>query len=262
MAGYQNILVEMRDDGIAVITLNNPENRNPLTEATKVELINALNLAADDGDVRTLVLTGKGSAFCAGGDVKNIGKVLPPEEIRAVMGQSQQLLLALLNLKKPVVAAVNGDAFGMGCNLALACDFPIASDNARFCQVFIKLGIMPDFGALYFLPRLVGPVKAKELVYTGKAISAEDAFQMGLIQNVVSPDVLEAEALNFAGKLAKLPTKAIGRAKKVINQSFDLTLNQVLEEEINAQIDLTRTEDHQEGVRALMEKRKPEFKGR
>jgi 2-(1,2-epoxy-1,2-dihydrophenyl)acetyl-CoA isomerase len=260
MSGYKYIILE-EEKGVARIILNNPESRNALTEETKAEVTEALEKVSENGDARALIITARDPAFCAGGDVKNIGKELTPEEIREVMKNSQKLLLTLVNLEKPVIAAVNGDAFGMGCNLALAADFRIVSERARFCQVFIKLGLMPDFGALYFLPRLIGPERSKHLVYLGRAVKAEEAEKLGLVSSVVPHEELENESMKLAGKLAVLPTQAIARAKRVLNNTYDMTLQQVLAEEIEAQIYLSNTEDHREGIRTLMKKRKPTFKG-
>lgn len=260
MAVYKNIALEKRER-VAVIILNNPESRNPLTEETKNEMISALD-EVECGEFRALIITGRGTTFCAGGDIKKIGSEITPEESRRVMEKSQRLLRKILVLEKPVVAAVNGDAFGMGCNLALASDFAIASDKARFSEVFVKLGLIPDFGALYFLPRLIGLWKSKELAYLGSVISAEEAMRMGLIYKVVPHDELDKEAMELASLLARMPTKAIGEAKRVINQSFNMTLDEVLAEEIKSQIYLTQTGDHREGIQALLEKRKPDFQGK
>ncbi|MDP2644516.1 MAG: enoyl-CoA hydratase/isomerase family protein [Desulfobacterales bacterium] len=261
MPSYQNIILDEKD-GVAVLTLNNPENRNPLTEETKSELISALDDVKNRSSVRVLVIAAKGSAFCAGGDVKKVGQKMTHEDIRAVMQKSQQLLLRIVNLEKPVIAAVNGDAFGMGCNLVLAADFAIASEKARFCEVFVKLGIIPDFGALYFLPRLVGLARAKEMTYLGNVIDADAAGKMGLVYQVVSHEELETASMELAGRLARMPTLAIGKAKSVLNRTFDLTLSQVLDEEVAAQIFLSHTRDYQEGMQAFKEKRKPDFKGK
>jgi 2-(1,2-epoxy-1,2-dihydrophenyl)acetyl-CoA isomerase len=261
MTSYDNIILE-EESGVAILTLNNPESRNPLTDETKTEMISALDEIDKNTALRAMVITGKGKAFCAGGDLKKIGKVPSEEEIREIMGKSQHLLKSLLGLEKPVIAAVNGDAFGMGCNLALASDFVLASDKARFCEVFVKLGITPDFGALYFLPRLVGLWKSKEMAYLGNVVDAIEAEKIGLITRVVPQDALMGEAMGLAKKLAGMPTLAIGRAKRILNKAFDMTLSEVLEEEIKNQIYLTQTEDHAEGLRALMEKRKPEFQGK
>ena len=261
MPPYSNIILEV-DSGVAILTLNNPESRNPLTDETKTEMISALDEIAKDTAVRALVLTGKGKAFCAGGDIKKIGKVPSEKEIKEIMGKSQQLLKSLMDLEKPVIAAVNGDAFGMGCNLALASDFVLASDKARFCEVFVKLGVNPDFGALYLLPRLVGLYKSKEMAYLGDVVDATEAEKIGLITRAVPQNALMDEAMGLAKKLAEMPTLAIGRMKRILNKAFDMTLSEVLEEEINNQIYLTQTEDHAEGLRALKEKRKPKFQGK
>jgi 2-(1,2-epoxy-1,2-dihydrophenyl)acetyl-CoA isomerase len=257
---YKNIILEEKE-GVVVLTLNNPESRNPLTEETKEEMISALG-EVERANQRALIITGRGSAFCAGGDIKKIGSIPTPEETNAVMKKSQELLWKILNLEKPVVAAVNGDALGMGCNLALAADFAIASEKARFSEVFVRLGLIPDFGALYFLPRLIGPQKSKEVVYLGGMISADEASKMGLIYKVVPHQELEREAMELASRLARMPTKAIGRAKRVLNQAFDMTLAEVLAEEIKAQTYLSQTEDHREGLQAFLEKRQPKFQGK
>ena len=261
MTAFENIILEDRE-GVAVLTLNNPENRNPLTAETKEEMISALDEVKGDDGLRALVITGRGPAFCAGGDTKKIGGGMTPEDIRRTMGKSQQLLRRIINLPKPVVIGINGDAFGMGCNLALASDFTIASDKARFCQVFVKLGLIPDFGALYFMPRLIGLWKSKEMTYLGKVVGAEEAERIGLIYRVVPHDELEDEVMGLAVRLAKMPTEAIGRAKLLLNQAFNMTLAEVLDEEMKAQSYLSKTEDHREGMKALLEKRKPIFQGK
>jgi 2-(1,2-epoxy-1,2-dihydrophenyl)acetyl-CoA isomerase len=261
MPEYKKIILEERE-GVAVLTLNSPEDRNPLTEETKAEILSALGHVEQADELRALVITGRGAAFCAGGDVKKIGGEITPEDTREIMQNSQKLLRRLINLEKPVVASVNGDAFGMGCNLVLATDFPVVSEKARFCQVYVKLGVLPDFGALYFLPRLVGLHRSKELAYLGRVISAEEAERMGLIYKVVPPQDLEQVVMGLASRLARMPTQAIGRAKRLLDQSLNMTLDEVLEEEIKAQVYLSQTEDHREGMRALMEKRKPKFQGK
>lgn len=261
MVNYKNIVLEKKE-AVAVLALNNPESRNALTEETKDEMISAVAEVERSDELRVMIITGRGTAFCAGGDIKKIGVELSPEETRQVMEKSQRLLWSILNLEKPVVAAINGDAFGMGCNLALAADFAIASEKARFSEVFVKIGIIPDFGALYFLPRLIGLWKSKELAYLGDVVTAEEALKIGLVYKVVPHDELEKETVELAARLAKMPTKAIGKAKKVLNQTYDMTLAEVLEEEIQAQTFLSRTEDHREGIKAFLEKRKPDFKGK
>jgi 2-(1,2-epoxy-1,2-dihydrophenyl)acetyl-CoA isomerase len=258
---YKNIIVENRE-GVAILTLNNAESRNPLTEETKDEMLDALDSVKSDRTARALIITGNGSAFCAGGDIKKISIKLTHEETRQVMKKSQRLLLRLVNLEKPVIAAVNGDAFGMGFNLALAADFIVASEKATFSEVFVKIGLVPDFGAMYFLPRLIGIQKSKELIYFGSVIKAEDALTAGIVYKVVPHDQLEQESFKLAKKLANLPTRAIGKAKIVLNKAFNLTLEELLEEELSAQTYLTDTEDHQEGIKAFLEKRPPSFKGK
>ena len=261
MPAYQNIIAEEKG-ALFTMALNNPESRNPLTEETKTELLSVLDYVKETAALRAVIISGRGPAFCAGGDIKKIGKDLKPDEIREVMLKSQQLLKKLVGLEKPVIAAVNGDAFGMGCNLALAADFIVASEKARFCEVFVKIGAIADFGALFFLPRLVGLWKSKELIYLGKVVDAREAERIGLIYQVVPPEELEGAALDLAGRLADLPTQAIGRAKRILNRSFSMILDEVLNEEIEGQVYLSQTEDYREGMKALLEKRKPRFQGK
>lgn len=261
MASYQNIILKEKG-AVSSLILNDPENRNPLTEETKDEMIQALSHVAETDGIRALIITGNGPAFCAGGDIRKVGKELSPQEIREVMTKSQQLLKAIVNLEKPVIAAVNGDAFGMGCNLALATDFAIASEKARFCEVFVKIGAIPDFGALFFLPRLVGIYKSRELAFLGNVIDAKEAGEIALVYKVVRHEELEKEAYGLAERLASMPTRAIGRAKKILNRSLSMSLEEVLIEEVEGQVFLSQTEDYREGIKALLEKRKPQFQGR
>lgn len=260
MSTYNNILFEVID-GIAYITLNRPENRNALTGEMKDELNSAIERVEKDKYIRVLVITGQENVFCAGGDIKKITQGLSPSEIRKLMEKSQVFLRKLVELEKPVIASVNGDAFGMGFNLALAADFIIASERARFCEVFIKIGAMPDFGALYFLPRLVGVLKTKALTYLGEVIRADEAQKMGLISEVVADEKLKSTTISLANQLARLPTKAIGRIKRLLNKTFYLSFEEVLKEEIESQIFLSKTRDFQEGMKAIIEKRKPVFHG-
>ena len=244
MTVYKNILLDIHD-GVGVLTLNSPQSRNSLTEETKGELLGGLEVMEHTDEVRAVIITGNGPAFSSG-----------------VMKTSQRLLWKLLQLEKPVVAAINGDAFGMGCNLVFTVDFPIASEKARFSEAFVKLGVMADFGALHFLPRVLGPWKTRELVYMGGIVTAAEAKEMGLVYKVVPHEELQKEARSLADRLAVMPTKAIGRAKKLLSRTFEISLSEVLDEEITAQIALSRTEDHREAVRAFMEKRQAKFQGR
>ena len=261
MTMYRNIVLEEKD-AVCILSLNNPERRNALTEETKDEMLSALESVNENEKLRALIITGKGPAFCAGGDTRKIGNELSEEEIRRVMQKSQILLKTIVGLRKPVIAAVNGDAFGMGCNLALSADFVVASEKAKFCEVFVKIGAFPDFGALFFLPRLVGIYQSRELLYLGEVIGAEEAKKIGLVYRVVPHKDLGREAENLAVRLGKMPTESIGRMKHILNRSFSMRLEDVLEEEIKEQIYLSKTLDFREGIKALLEKRKPKFQGR
>lgn len=261
MDRFKNLRFEEKE-GVGFLTINRPEIRNALTEETKAEMISALGEISGSDTVRALLISGEGNAFCAGGDLKNIGKELTEEEIGAVMGRSQELLYAFLSLEKPVVAAVNGDAFGMGCMLSLTADFTVASDRSRFSLAFVHLGLCPDFGSLYFLPRLIGMWKSKEMAYLGRTMNAAEALDMGLVWKVVPHDALLEEVRELATRLSRMPTLAIGRMKRVISRTYEMSLGEILREEVRAQIDLTRTSDHREGIQAFLEKRKPHFHGK
>ncbi len=250
------------ENGVAVFTLNNPEKMNALTDEMKVDLSGAISESRDNGDIKVLVITGAGKAFCAGGDINSQARVKDIVGARNRVKDLHRWVLELVNMEKPVIAAVNGLAVGAGCNLALACDLIYASETAKFSEIFSKIGLIPDAGGLYFLPWTVGPARAKEIVFTGRMIEAAEALQIGLINKVVAPDQLLAEALSVARQLANGPGIAYGLAKTIINRSHSWDIATLLEEEANAQAVCMRTEDYLEGRTAFLEKRKPFFKGR
>jgi len=257
----KDILIE-REAGVAKVILNRPEVLN----AFSIEMREGLGIIfeefARDDSVRTVVLTGAGRAFCAGGDIKGWGDLREESRRRLIISLAHRAVKAITSLEKPVIAMVNGDAIGAGCNLALACDLIIASESARFGEVFVRMGLGPDWGGAYFLTRLVGMAKAKELLFTGKIISAREAEQMGLINQVVPPDQLESTVMELANKLAQSATRAIGLTKTFLNQVWQMDLSRALEYEAYVQGECIKTEDHQEAVKAFLEKKKPVFKGR
>jgi len=259
---FQDILLT-KDDGVAVVALNRPEALNALTLSMREELGTVFDDFRSDDTVRAVVLTGAGRAFCAGGDVKGMADVRSSVDMRDfVRGTIHRAVKAITTLEKPVIAMVNGAATGAGCNIALACDLVIASEAAKFGQAFVRIGLSPDWGGAYFLPRLVGPAKAKELLFTGKLIDAREAERIGLVNQVVTPEELEPTVMSLAKQLAQGPTRAIGIAKMLVTKGLELDLGSLLDYEAYAASVCTQTEDHLEGVRAFTEKRTPVFKGR
>lgn len=262
---YETVQLEMREDGVAVITLNRPAALNALTVEMGKELQSALGEAKERG-ARAIVLTGAGRAFCAGGDLRAMQKVA--EETGRVeaffdepLGLLNECIMLIQSLPLPVIAAVNGAASGGGCNFALACDIVIAARSAKFNQAFVKVGLSPDCGGTYVLPRLVGLRRATELLMTGDVVDAERAAEMGMINAAVSDDELMDMALSLAAKLAQAPTSAIAQTKKLLAASATNNLAAQLEAERQAQIESGQTKDFREGVAAFIEKRPPRFTG-
>ena len=252
-------------DGIATITLARPDVLNSMNTALARELQQVLDEAAGASDVRALLLTGEGRAFCAGQD---LAEVVPPDgskgpELRSVIDQNYNpIVRRIVALEKPVVCAVNGVAAGAGANLALCCDIVLAEKNASFLQAFVNIGLIPDSGGTYFLPRLLGLPRAKALMMLGERIPAEQALAFGLIWAVHEPERLLPEAQALAAKLAAMPTLALGLIKRATNASLEGTLASQLDLERDLQALAGQSYDYAEGVKAFQEKRKPRFLGR
>lgn len=259
--GSSAIIIEKRD-GVATITLNRPEVLNAINTELAQELLEALQDVARDDSVRAVILTGAGRAFSSGGDIREISGWTSPTEVRQSIVAGGGIAVAIANLPKPVIAAVNGVAAGAGCNVALAADIVIAADTALFAEIFVRVGLVLDFGGSYLLPRRVGLAKAKELAFTGRMVDAAEAERIGLVNQVVPADQLQEAAWNLARKLADGPTVAIGLAKKILNESLENDLPSMIDREGYAQAIAFQTEDHREGIRAFREKREPEFKGK
>ncbi|MGE5702099.1 MAG: enoyl-CoA hydratase/isomerase family protein [Clostridia bacterium] len=245
---------------VATITLNRPDKMNALSNELVEELAAALEQARTDAGVRSIILTGSGRAFSAGGDLSSFPGTQALNGKR-YMQKAHRLLLDLYQLEKPTIAAVNGFATGAGFNIALCCDIVVANEQAMFGQVFSKVGLVPDFGGMYFLPRVVGMPRAKELMYSGRMISAREAQQYGIVLEVTEPEGLMERVVELAVSLAQGPTAALGMTKAILNRSFEYSLEQLLHEEAMAQGIAFSTRDHQEGVQAFSEKRKPVFTG-
>ena len=252
-------------DGVMAITLNRPDVLNSFNLAMADELLAALRVAADDATVRAVLLSANGRAFCAGQDLAEVlpaaGRALP-DLGDVVRRQYTPIIHAIRTLEKPVVCAVNGVAAGAGANIAFACDITVASDEASFIQSFAKIGLIPDSGGTYILPRLIGLQRAAALTMLGDKLDAARAKEWGLLFDVVPSAALADVAMGIAKRLADMPTRGIGLTKRGFNAGFanDLDTQLALEEEL--QREAGRTADYAEGVRAFVEKRKPIFQGR
>ena len=251
------------EGGVLRITLNRPDVKNAIAPEHRDRVIELMEQAGLDEAVRCVVITGAGESFCSGADLRGSSGQTPPGGVAEVIRQgAQRLIGAVMDCPKPVIAAVDGVAAGIGAHLALACDLVIATERARFIEVFVRRALVPDGGGAYLLVRLVGPQKAKELVFFGGDIHAEDAREMGLVNCVVPPDLLEETLAEWSGRLATGPTRTISLAKKLINGAHDVDRAAAFEAEALAQEANMQTEDAQEGVRSFVERREPEFKGR
>jgi 2-(1,2-epoxy-1,2-dihydrophenyl)acetyl-CoA isomerase len=261
---YEQLLVEA-DEGIATVRMNNPQRMNALSSVLTGELIEALEALAAEGSVRAIILTGEGRAFCAGADLAAIQEPYLRGErpkLSPILRDGYNKLIPLLaETPKPVIAALNGAAAGAGISLALACDFRIASDAASFTMAFIKIGLIPDAGSTYLLPRTVGMAKALELALLSDRVDAAEAERIGLVNRVVPAASLMTEARSLAARLAQLPTAAIGLTKRAFNESARLGLAEAMDREADVQDQAGATHDHVEGVMAFIEKRPPRFEG-
>jgi 2-(1,2-epoxy-1,2-dihydrophenyl)acetyl-CoA isomerase len=254
-------LLREQDAGVLTLTLNRPDALNAFTVEMKEALLAALKDAARDRAVRVVLLTGAGRAFSAGQDLKERqgpGAADLGSELRQ---RYNPIVLAMRRLEKPIVGAVNGVAAGAGMSLALACDVILAAESARFVEAFGKVGLVPDSGSSWFLPRLVGYARAAELVLTADPIDAATAERIGLVNRVVPDDQLLPEARALAARLAASAPLAMALAKRALNRALDSTLEEALEYEAQLQAVAGRSADHREGVAAFVEKRKPEFSG-
>lgn len=253
------------DNGVLWITLDRPEAMNALTWEHRERLIGLLESASADHAVRAVVLTATGRAFCAGADLRaataGTGEPLPGDTARTIRRGAQRLVAAVLDCEKPVLAAVNGIAAGIGAHLALACDLVIAADTARFAEVFVRRGLVPDGGGAYLLPRLVGPQRAKELLFFGDDLPAPAAERLGLVNRVVPADDLDKTARAWAERLACGPTRALTLTKQLVNASLDTDRTTAFAAEAAAQELNMVTADAQEGVRSFVERRSPRFRG-
>ncbi|MDO8673695.1 MAG: enoyl-CoA hydratase-related protein [Dehalococcoidia bacterium] len=260
-------IVLTKKDGIATITLDRPEKMNSFSDEMKRSLPLAIEEVKQDDDMRVLILTGAGRGFCSGADVSDLGSRAAgssssPYDRRNYIRDIHRIALALRSLDKPTIAMVNGAAVGAGCDLAMACDMRIASDNARFGEVYIKLGVVPGNGGMYFLPRLVGLARACELIFTGDIIDGREAERLGLVNKTVPVAELLAETMKLASKIAAGPPIAMRLAKIGIYECLMRDLSSSLDYSALAMGIAQSTEDHREATRAFSEKRQPVFRGR
>lgn len=259
---YEHILYQATD-GVALITLNRPDNFNAFVETMNGELANAVKQAAKDADVRVIVLTGAGKAFCSGQDLKDIKDKIGQRNLaESVEQRYNPMIKAICNCPKPVICRLNGVAAGAGCSLALACDMVIASEKAWLIEAFVHVGLVLDSGSSYFLPRMVGMKKAFEIAAMGTRISAQEALQLGLVNRVVAPDDLDAAVKEVSDYFAKAPAKAVSYIKKMLGMSLQSDLDTMLQQEAYYQQLAGYSDDYKEGITAFVEKRPPNFTGK
>ncbi|MFF2997174.1 enoyl-CoA hydratase/isomerase family protein [Streptomyces sp. NPDC057950] len=253
------------DNAVSWITLDRPETMNALTWDQRERVIALLESASADPDVRAVVITATGRGFCAGADLRGApaaGERIPGDVARTLRLGAQRLVAAVLDCEKPVIAAVNGTAAGLGAHLALACDLVLAAEPARFIEVFVRRGLVPDGGGAYLLPRLIGPQRAKELMFFGDALTARNAERLGLVNRVVPPEDLEKTAREWAERLAAGPTRALALTKQLVNASLDTDRTAAFAAEAAAQEINMTTADAKEGVASFVERRAAEYRGR
>jgi 2-(1,2-epoxy-1,2-dihydrophenyl)acetyl-CoA isomerase len=257
---YTCLLYDVRD-GVATITLNRPDVFNAFNDPQSYELQDALKQVARDAAVRAVVLTGAGRAFCSGQDLKAAHGEEKRSFYDSLHKRYNPIIRAMRSLPKPIIGRLNGVAAGAGCSLALACDALIASTDASLIEVFINIGLVPDSGSSYFLPRTVGTLKAFELCTLGSKVSADEALRLGLVNQVVAPDQLDEATYALAARYAAAPTKSIGLIKQMLNKASASTLDETLDYEAYCQQIAGESDDYKEGVQAFLEKRKPQFRG-
>ena len=255
-----SILTEEKNN-VLVVTLNRPEKLNCFNREMALQLITVLDKAENNNNIRAIIITGMGKAFCAGQD---LSEAIDPNGpgIKKIVGEHYNpIIIKIRNIEKPIIGVINGVAAGAGANIALACDIIYASKSASFIQAFSKIGLIPDSGGTYTLPRLVGFNLASALMISGDKLSADDAKNFGIVYKVFDEENLMELSIASAIKIAAMPTKAIGLTKRLLNKTYTNSLEQQLLLEKNLQIEAANTSDYKEGVNAFLEKRSPYFKG-
>ncbi|MBI4279766.1 MAG: enoyl-CoA hydratase/isomerase family protein [Armatimonadetes bacterium] len=257
----ERAVLSEKSDGVLTVTLNRPEVLNAVNEAVASGLQEALRQAERDPEVRCLVITGAGRGFCSGQDLKEPASLgLTP--LALLRKRYNPIISRIATMEKPVIAGVNGLAGGAGCRLALACDQRIASEQATFVQIYSRVGLIPDSGSTYFLPRLVGTARALEMMFLAEPVSAQEALRLGMVNRVVSAEHLVDATAELARRLAAGPTRTYGLIKRAVARAQSADLEGALEYEAYLQEAAGRTADHREGVQAFLEKRPPRYAGR
>ena len=258
---FQTLQLDISPTGIATITLSRPEVYNAINNLMLEELRTAFAMAEKNDLIKVFILTGEGKGFCAGQDLKSLleNPTLVPSQM--VKKYYNPLIMDMRNCTKPIICKLNGVAAGAGCSLALACDMIIASEEASLSEAFVNIGLVPDSGSTYFLPRIVGRMKAFELFALGNKISASEALQLGIVNQVIPHGELDEKVWQLASKIATSPLKAITMIKTMLNQSYHLNLHEVLEMEAEMQDMAACTADFKEGVAAFTQKRPPQYTG-
>lgn len=260
-ANYETLLIDLKDQ-VAILRMNRPQSMNALEQQLCLDLVECLGILSECEEVRVVIITGSGKAFCAGGDLRELRERMPVDEAKKYVLNVSNVIRAIQNLEKPVIAAVNGAAAGAGFSIAMACDLVVASENAIFSQSFVRIGLVPDLGATYFTPRLIGLHKGKELALAGKTMGANELAQMGLINYAVPHEELEDKTFELARQIAEGAPIAVRLAKKLLKQSLTASLEKMIELESQFQAACMQSEDFMEGMKALHEKRKCRFKGK
>ena len=244
----------IREEGIAFITLNRPEVLNALSETMKVELIHALKETEEDDDIRVMILTGRGRAFCAGADLNRFVEIQESDEDHKKKTRfgSLDLPRAFIQYPKPIIAAINGPSYGFGFTVALTCDIRLASERAKFSCAFVRIGVTPEFCSTYFLPRLIGYGKAAELVFTARPFDAHEALEMGAINSVLPHRRLIPEAKRMAEQIASMPVPAVRKSKEILRHGMQSTLEQVIQHEAMVFLDCMKSEEHRLALGKLL----------
>lgn len=253
-----------QEGSIATLTMNRPEKLNALDEELRAGLVEKFARVARETSVRVVVLTGAGRGFSTGGDIRKMAELKKSHQsvaFRSFLEGGHELVRSIRSLPKPVLASVNGPAAGAGMNLALACDLRIASDQATFAEAFVRVGLHPDWGGTFFLPRMVGTGRAIEMFFLGEPVCAAEAKQLGMVNAVVPHDRLSEETRKLAERLAQAPALPIGLLKQALYERLETQLDSMMEHEVEAQMKCFESDDFEEGLKAFLEKRKPKFKG-
>lgn len=255
-------VIFLKENGVGYITLNRPDKYNSYNREMALAFQAALKTCEADEEIRSIYITGAGKGFCSGQDLSEAMNPTPEEFARIVDEHYNPAIKLIRSIEKPVIAAVNGVAAGAGANIALACDIVVAAESASFIQAFSKIGLIPDSGGTFFLPRLVGMQRAAALMMTGDKVPAAEAVAMGMIYKSYADDVFETESKKMAVTLAQMPTKGIGLTKRLLNSTYSHDLHTQLEMEKAVQVEAGTSHDFKEGVQAFLEKRKPVFTGK